>query len=309
GSHLAQAARAGARDSCSAPAHPGARGHSGGRQPGAGGSAAACPRRGGAPSLRPRACPHAGPPPGPVLRGRLPPGAGRGGLGQDVPRGCDYGERQGLPPRRVEVRAGRPVPVADAGCHLPGRDRCAGRARGSAGGRCSPGGGALASRRTWLMYSHGSCMSILICGGYAYLFLDLLGYAADPPDRPPFAAMTLVCQVPTLFLGFLWVFSCFGPVDASRRDALARAKSLERIPVSLSQIETFAFCPDSSGSFESTCIICMDDFAEGCDIGRLPCSHFFHDGCIREWLGSKDSCPMRCSANRGASAFGRSMYP
>jgi len=176
-------------------------------------------------------------------------------------------------------------------------------------GRCSPGGGALASRRTWLMYSHGSCMSILICGGYAYLFLDLLGYAADPPDRPPFAAMTLVCQVPTLFLGFLWVFSCFGPVDASRRDALARAKSLERIPVSLSQIETFAFCPDSSGSFESTCIICMDDFAEGCDIGRLPCSHFFHDGCIREWLGSKDSCPMRCSANRGASAFGRSMYP
>lgn len=166
------------------------------------------------------------------------------------------------------------------------------------GGRCrSPDSGGLASRRTTIMYIQGSILSFSICSGYAYLLLDLFGYAADPPDRPPFSAMTLTCVVPSLFLSFHWVFSCFGPAEVQRREAIAREKSLERIPVSLSQVETFELCPDSPGTWDSPCVICMDDFSEGCEVGRLPCAHAFHDACIREWLSSRDRCPMRCTVD------------
>jgi len=180
----------------------------------------------------------------------------------------------------------------------------------AAGGkcRCSPDNG-LGSRRTVIMYIQGSFLSFSICSGYAYLFLDLFGYANDPPDRPPFSAMSLVCQVPTLLFSFLWVFSCFGPAEFQRREAIAREKSLNRVPISMSQIQTFALCPDSPGTWDSPCVICMDDFEEGCEVGILPCGHAFHDACIREWLGSRDRCPMRCTADHCTSVLGRPLEP
>jgi len=171
----------------------------------------------------------------------------------------------------------------------------------AAGGKCrSPDIGGLASRRTLIMYIQGSFLSLSICSGYAYLFLDLFGYGRQAwrPDKPPFGAMSMVCQIPTVFLSFLWVFSCFGPADTNRREAISRDKSLDRVPISLSHIETFVLCPDSSGTWDSPCVICMDDFTEGCEVGRLPCAHAFHDACIREWLGCRDRCPMRCTVDQ-----------
>lgn len=45
-------------------------------------------------------------------------------------------------------------------------------------------------------------------------------------------------------------------------------------------------------SRHSSCSICADEFELGDDAKKLPCRHFFHDGCILPWLGMHNSCPL-----------------
>ena len=42
----------------------------------------------------------------------------------------------------------------------------------------------------------------------------------------------------------------------------------------------------------SHCVICMNDFENGDNITTLPCIHFFHSDCIRNWFKSKNYCPI-----------------
>jgi hypothetical protein len=42
--------------------------------------------------------------------------------------------------------------------------------------------------------------------------------------------------------------------------------------------------PGSSSSGAEPCAICFDDFAADDDVKQLPCGHYFHPGCIDEWL-------------------------
>lgn len=46
-------------------------------------------------------------------------------------------------------------------------------------------------------------------------------------------------------------------------------------------------------SDQASCTICLQDFKEGECTKRLPsCSHYFHLGCIDEWLARNGSCPI-----------------
>jgi hypothetical protein len=40
----------------------------------------------------------------------------------------------------------------------------------------------------------------------------------------------------------------------------------------------------SSSSGAEPCAICFDEFAADDDVKQLPCGHYFHPGCIDEWL-------------------------
>jgi hypothetical protein len=42
---------------------------------------------------------------------------------------------------------------------------------------------------------------------------------------------------------------------------------------------------------ETTCSICLADFAAGDELRGLPCTHSFHTGCIDQWLKSSRQCP------------------
>lgn len=46
-------------------------------------------------------------------------------------------------------------------------------------------------------------------------------------------------------------------------------------------------------SSENVCSICLVEFLEGSEIASTPCSHVFHDRCIRAWLKkcTKKFCP------------------
>lgn len=42
-----------------------------------------------------------------------------------------------------------------------------------------------------------------------------------------------------------------------------------------------------------SCSICTEDLVEGSQVRRLPCGHYFHDGCIEPWLMQcSTTCPM-----------------
>ncbi|GJN25869.1 hypothetical protein PR202_gb13755 [Eleusine coracana subsp. coracana] len=44
---------------------------------------------------------------------------------------------------------------------------------------------------------------------------------------------------------------------------------------------------------ESTCPVCLADFADGEPVRVLPeCMHYFHGECIDTWLRGSNSCPM-----------------
>lgn len=40
------------------------------------------------------------------------------------------------------------------------------------------------------------------------------------------------------------------------------------------------------------CAVCLEEFSEGCQLRRLPCTHRFHADCIAQWLTQKACCPV-----------------
>ena len=41
-----------------------------------------------------------------------------------------------------------------------------------------------------------------------------------------------------------------------------------------------------------SCVICFEDFKSGEKVMVLPCIHFFHNPCIKEWIKKKNNCPI-----------------
>lgn len=51
----------------------------------------------------------------------------------------------------------------------------------------------------------------------------------------------------------------------------------------------------SRGLFDSpgeSCAVCLCEFAEGEDLRKLPCDHYFHRKCVDQWLGRSCKCPL-----------------
>ncbi|XP_042966038.1 E3 ubiquitin-protein ligase MBR2-like isoform X1 [Carya illinoinensis] len=40
------------------------------------------------------------------------------------------------------------------------------------------------------------------------------------------------------------------------------------------------------------CCICQEEYNEGDDLGTLECGHNFHTDCIKQWLMTKNLCPV-----------------
>ena len=43
---------------------------------------------------------------------------------------------------------------------------------------------------------------------------------------------------------------------------------------------------------KASCIICFEDFSEGCMVRKLNCTHTFHSKCIDEWYLNNNKCPL-----------------
>ncbi|XP_050226041.1 uncharacterized protein LOC126675443 [Mercurialis annua] len=83
-------------------------------------------------------------------------------------------------------------------------------------------------------------------------------------------------------------------------DAFMRAamESMEddtdrKVPASESSIaglERFVF--DDENLEEKKCVICLEEMEMGMEAIRMPCSHFYHQDCILQWLHKSHLCPL-----------------
>lgn len=69
------------------------------------------------------------------------------------------------------------------------------------------------------------------------------------------------------------------------------------------QVESLRITDTAAKEFiGQSCVICLAEFVEGEEVGKLPCNHAFHGECIREWLKRGDQCPMRCKHSARTSS-------
>ncbi|KAG6538124.1 hypothetical protein ZIOFF_003235 [Zingiber officinale] len=43
---------------------------------------------------------------------------------------------------------------------------------------------------------------------------------------------------------------------------------------------------------DTSCSICLEDFKVMTQALAMPCGHLFHEGCLKEWLRRRNSCPL-----------------
>lgn len=49
-------------------------------------------------------------------------------------------------------------------------------------------------------------------------------------------------------------------------------------------------------TLKTQCSVCWEDFQFGENVRQLPCTHIYHDPCIRPWLELHGTCPI-CRQN------------
>ncbi|GMN32489.1 hypothetical protein TIFTF001_003701 [Ficus carica] len=49
---------------------------------------------------------------------------------------------------------------------------------------------------------------------------------------------------------------------------------------------------DDDDDDETTCVICMEEAMIGSPLIQMPCSHLFHEDCIKQWLQKRNACPL-----------------
>ncbi|KAH8096864.1 hypothetical protein BXZ70DRAFT_895583, partial [Cristinia sonorae] len=53
------------------------------------------------------------------------------------------------------------------------------------------------------------------------------------------------------------------------------------------------YCEWATPSSEQRCPICLDDYEENDPVLKVPlCTHWFHKGCLEQWLGTAKTCPV-----------------
>jgi hypothetical protein len=117
-------------------------------------------------------------------------------------------------------------------------------------------------------------------------------------------------QLYLIFIGVVWVlqfavlFGFVGFVFWMRHNGLLendQAMSLVGRPGLIKEIETVPFDYDAFGKEAAQCCVCQEDLrpgrleavGAGKEIKRTPCGHFFHEGCLGNWLGNfAKTCPL-----------------
>ncbi|XP_037822586.1 E3 ubiquitin-protein ligase RNF13 isoform X2 [Lucilia sericata] len=97
----------------------------------------------------------------------------------------------------------------------------------------------------------------------------------------PFSILIGLCF---LIMIFYMIYKCIREERRLRRHRLPK-RMLKKLPI-------IKFTKNSDLAYD-TCVICLDEFAEGDKLRVLPCKHPYHSECIDVWLTeNKRDCPI-----------------
>ncbi|XP_065355228.1 E3 ubiquitin-protein ligase Godzilla isoform X2 [Calliphora vicina] len=97
----------------------------------------------------------------------------------------------------------------------------------------------------------------------------------------PFSILIGLCF---LIMIFYMIYKCIREERRLRRHRLPK-RMLRKLPI-------IKFTKNSDLAYD-TCVICLDEFAEGDKLRVLPCKHPYHSECIDVWLTeNKRDCPI-----------------
>ena len=75
---------------------------------------------------------------------------------------------------------------------------------------------------------------------------------------------------------------------SAEEDAAPRHAAPPLPPSALATLTSTRLARDA----DDGCCVCLDLMPANADVLHLPCSHFFHARCVREWLAVSASCPL-----------------
>lgn len=110
----------------------------------------------------------------------------------------------------------------------------------------------------------------------------------------PRSAPLLICPHPRLDVEEALRHSCWvlARLGLDRTGTHASGSSPPKRPgLSLAEMASLPTSHPQSDDEKQTCSICLDAFAKTQTLITLPCFHKYHESCIREWLGKRNSCP------------------
>ncbi|KAI9807689.1 MAG: hypothetical protein M1825_005630 [Sarcosagium campestre] len=111
---------------------------------------------------------------------------------------------------------------------------------------------------------------------------------------------------------FMGMFaSLLNPAAAASGDAVYTQEALDRVVSQMMEQNTLSNAPGPASASalaslptkrvdasmlgeegKADCSICMDEVPLGHEVVHLPCSHWFHEHCAKEWLREHDTCPI-----------------
>mmetsp|Transcript_103362 Transcript_103362/g.236857 ORF Transcript_103362/g.236857 Transcript_103362/m.236857 type:complete len:308 (+) Transcript_103362:66-989(+) len=83
--------------------------------------------------------------------------------------------------------------------------------------------------------------------------------------------------------------------EQSMRTAEVEQTMVKNTGVCAAQLRCFHVRPatqqQSSSSEGEECAVCWEGVEEGDPVMELPCSHYYHDKCLRSWFAKNNTCP------------------
>jgi len=86
-------------------------------------------------------------------------------------------------------------------------------------------------------------------------------------------------------------FDAVSPIQPPNFDAVSPIQQLSWSSVSPSPSPSpsprITFSKEHNNILNETCPVCLDDFETAEELRHLPCNHFFHPHCVRDWFSSQ----------------------
>jgi len=143
-----------------------------------------------------------------------------------------------------------------------------------------------------------TCLSCILMVWHAIMFLLMTGYQGEAGNHEEAFAAKFLLGESAAFVVVNWlIWRDFvnnykdSPDEPDDLRLLYNIMKLHKRKA----IRTFKYSDMADSEVVPTsCVVCLEDFAEADYVAQLPCGHTFHPTCAHKWIMEDWRCPFRC---------------